>query len=164
MFDGKKYFILNAQTGNPIPRVMNWFGKLDVDKLNRKDYRKLPEFLMLELKTGMDVLYPDLLTDPVLMVSKEVMEVLKLYDEEMPFIFAALFDREKEESAAYYCPVLSEGEEGCRDALYRVKGLYGYEIRIRLDLAESLLARGAVGMSLTEISEKGQPVKGICGF
>lgn len=146
----RKYLTLTSQKGNPIPQIMNWYGKLDVRKMNRQDYRKLPEHMMLEMKTGMDVVYPDIMTEPVLMVSEGVMEVIRLYDRTMPFVFVVLFDAVREESVAYFCPVLAEEREG--EALYRVKCLDGYEIRICEELAESLLDRGAVGMELNEKS------------
>lgn len=146
----KKYLILTAQKGNSLPQIVNWYGKLDVRKLNRQEYREIPGRLMLEMRTGRDVLYPDILIDPVLMVSEEAMEIIKLYDEQMPFIFLALFDTQKEESKSYYCPVLAEDNAGQQEAIYRVKQLNGYEIRICEELAESLLSRGAVGLELKE--------------
>lgn len=146
----KKYLILTIQKGNPLPQVINWYGKLDVRKLNRQEYREIPRRLMLEMRTGMDVIYPDIMIDPVLMVSEEVMEIIKLYDNRMPFIFLALLDKQKEESKSYYCPVLAEDNAGQEEVLYRVKRLNGYEIRICEELAESLLSRGAVGIELSK--------------
>lgn len=106
------------------------------------------ENLVLEMRTGTDVIYPDIMTDPLLMVSEGVMEVIRLYDKTMPFLFVVLFDAVREESASYYCPVLTEENEG--EVIYRVKCLQGYEIRICKELVESLLDRGAVGMELRE--------------
>ena len=105
---------------------------------------------MLEMKTGVDAVYPDIMTSPVLMVSEEAMEAILLYDQQMPFFFLALFDTEKEESVSYYCPVLAEDTDGGKEALYQIKRREGYEIRICEELAESLLERGAVGMELGE--------------
>lgn len=145
----KRYFILSAQEENPLPQIMNWYGKLDVRKLNRRDYREIPRHLRLEMRTGMDFFCPDIMINPVLMVSEEVMEIMKLYDSRMPFVFLALFDIQKEESKTYYCPVLEENNAGQEEAIYRVKIENGYEIRICEELAESLLSRGAVGMKLS---------------
>ena len=144
-YAGRRYLHLTAQNGNPIPRVIGWQGKLDVRKLNRHDYRSLPAHLLLKMETGMDTIYPDILTDPVLMVSEEAMEVIRLYDRTMPFLPVVLSDNAGEQSVAYFCPVLEE--EG--EILYRVERPGGFEIRICEELAESLLERGAVGMELT---------------
>lgn len=141
----RHYLHLTAQKGNPIPRVTAWQGKLDVRKLNRRDYRSMPAHLLLKMETGMDTIYPDILTDPVLMVSEEAMEVIRLYDRMMPFLPVVLSDHAREESKAYYCPVLEE--EG--ETIYRIERPGGSEIWICEELAESLLERGAVGMALT---------------
>lgn len=148
----KKYFALTAPTGNPIPQIVNWYGKLDVRKVNRQDYKYISEHLFLDMRTGMDVVYPDILTTPVLMVSEKAMEVIKIYVEEMPFLHIILFDEVREESIAYYCPILEEVEEEemGREALYRVKHPDGYEIMLCEELIESLLDRGATGMELKQ--------------
>lgn len=141
----KRYLILAAARGNPVPRIVNWYGRLEVEKINRKDYQAITGPLLLEIKSGRDVIYPDIITDPVLMVSEEAMEVIKLYDPQMPFLFLVLFDESRQESKAYFCPVLKD-EAG--EAVYRIRRTEEYEIRISEELAESLLDRGAVGMEL----------------
>ena len=79
------------------------------------------------------------------MVSKEALEVIRMYETDMPFLLFALFDTEKEESKSYYCPILETDNK--KAAIYRK--MPENEIKIRLDLAESLLIRGAGGMELT---------------
>lgn len=158
----KRYFTLTVQSGNPIPQVTGWYGKLDVRKVNREDYRSLPKHLILEMKSGMDVIYPDILTDPVLMVSEGVMEVIRMYDRRMPFFYLVLFDAGKEMCVSYYCPILAEGEEAENEVLYRVKVRERYEIRICEELVESLLDRGAVGLELRECGER-EPDAAVTG-
>lgn len=144
-----KYFKLSTQQGNSIPRIVNWYGKIDVRKLTRADYKQLPSYFMLDMKLGLDYIFPDILIDPFLLVSREAMEVIRMYDTQLPFIFIALFDTQKEESVSYYCPVLEE-EEHLTDKEVLCKCKIGTEetVCIRLDLAESLLERGAIGMQL----------------
>ena len=144
----RNYLTLTAQKGNPVPQIVNWYGKLDVRNVNRKDYRKIPAPLMLEMRTGVEVVYPDIMTFPLLLVSEEAMEVILLYNKKMPFFFVALFDTLKEESASNYCPVLPEEAVGGTEALYWIRRREGDELRICEELAESLLERGAVGMEL----------------
>lgn len=151
-----EYFLIKTQSGNPIPQICSWYGKLDERKLTRQHYKELPGCVLLDMKTGMDILYPDMVTEPFLLVSKGVMDVLKMYEKDMPFLFAALFDTDKGESVSYYLPILAEGNEECGEAIYRIKNKNRWEIRLRLDLAESLLARGAEGMELIQIGEKGK--------
>ena len=143
-------FVLKEQKRNPVPRIVNWYGKLDIRKLNRKEYRKLPPYVLLEMETGMDILYSDVLLYPVFLVSREMMELLIHYDDRIPFLFVALFGAERQESASYFCPVLEDSNQVQDKPIYRLLNKAGNEIRIRLDLAESLLARGAIGLSLAE--------------
>lgn len=145
----RKYLTLTVQKGNPLPQVINWYGKLDVRKLNRQEYREISGRLLLEMRTGIDAIYPDIMIDPVLMVSEEAMEIISLYDSRMPFVFLVLFDNRKEESMSYYCPVLADDNAGQEEVLYRIKRGNGYEIRICEELAESLIGRGAVGLELS---------------
>ncbi len=35
----QKQFVLKSQPGNPIPRIVNGYRKLNIRKLNRKEYR-----------------------------------------------------------------------------------------------------------------------------
>ena len=83
-----------------------------MEECKQKRLQENPSPLMLEMRTGVDVVYPDIMTFPLLLVSEEAMEVILLYDKEMPFFFVALFDTLKEESASYYCPVLPEEAAG----------------------------------------------------
>lgn len=148
---GLQYFTLKTQRENPIPEICSWYGKLDERKLTRRDYKQLPNFFLLDMKTGTDILYPDVITEPFLLVSKGVMDVLKMYDTDMPFLFAVLYDISHGESISYYLPVLKEGDEECREPVYRIKIKTHWEIRIRLDVVESLLYRGVEGMELVKI-------------
>lgn len=153
MRKGMEYLVLTAQKGNPAPRTDGWYGKLDVKKLCRETFRELPEYVLLNMKTGMDVFYPDILFAPFLLVSREAMEVIRIYEEEMPFLYVAMVDTQSGESCSYYCPVLAEGI-ACGEALYRVKKGNEWEVRIRVDLAESLLLRGAEGMEFAPLEEE----------
>ncbi len=144
----RRYLTLTSQKGNPIPQIRNWYGKLDVRNVNREDYKKIASPLMLEMRTGLDTICPDIMTSPVLMVSEEAMEVILLYDRNMPYFFVVLFDAEKEQSTVYYCPVLADDADGGKEVIYRIKKPSGSVIKICEELAESLLERGVCGLGL----------------
>lgn len=146
----KEYLMLDAQKGNSLPDIVNWYGKLDVRYLNRADYRKLPKYIILDMKTGEDTVYPDIITKPALMVSAEAMEVIWRYQPGFPSVFIVLFDTAREESVSYCCPILEEGEEAQKkgEVLYKVHTDKESGLRIRLELAETLLGYGAAGMEL----------------
>lgn len=164
-----KYFILSNGENNPFPEVINWSQTIDVRKLTRTEYQKLPNFTLLNAKIGLDGIFPNFIEKPILLFSREAMEVISLYDTSIPFLFAALFDTRKGECSSYFCPVLEEEKclarqlkPGQRDIilnrekmsgfpLFRVKTGMGSATIIRMDLAESLLEREAVGIGLKEV-------------
>ncbi len=146
----QKQFVLSSQAGNPVPQIVNWYGKMEVKKLNRREYKQLPSYFLLEMRTGRDILYPDILMEPAFLVSRQMMELMVRYDEAIPFLFVALFDEDRGECKSYFCPVLEESQTLLDKPAYRLLKEKGSEVRIRLDLAESLLARGATGLALEE--------------
>ncbi|MBE5991347.1 MAG: hypothetical protein E7247_02995 [Paenibacillaceae bacterium] len=170
-YEGKmKYFILTNGDKNPFPQIINWSQTIDVRKLTRDEYQKMPPFIQFNAKLGMDGIFPDVIDKPFLLLSREAMEVTALYDLNIPFLFFVLFDTEKGECASYYCPVLEEEEclakhfgPGQREIildrkkfsgapLFRVRTGTESAVVIRMDLAESLLERGGIGMKLKEVS------------
>ncbi|MFW6677047.1 hypothetical protein ACOAOT_05235 [Lacrimispora sp. AGF001] len=170
-YEGKmKYFILTNGDKNPFPHILNWSQTIDVRKLTRDEYQKIPPFIQLNAKLGMDGIFPDVIVKPFLLLSRSAMEVTALYDRDIPFLFFVLFDTEKGECASYYCPVLEEEEclvkqpgPGQREIvldrekisgapLFRVRTGTESAVVIRMDLAESLLEREAIGLKLKEVS------------
>lgn len=169
-YEGKmKYFILTNGDKNPFPQILNWSQTIDVRKLTRDEYQKMPPFIQLNAKLGMDGIFPDVIVKPFLLLSRSAMEVTALYDSDIPFLFFVLFDTEKGECASYFCPVLEEEEclarqpgPGQREIVLdrkKISGVPLFYVRtgiesavvIRMDLAESLLERKSVGVELKEV-------------
>lgn len=169
-YEGKmKYFILTNGDKNPYPQIINWSQTIDVRKLTRDEYQKMPPFIQLNAKLGMDGIFPDVIVKPFLLLSRPAMEVTALYDSDIPFLFFALFDTGKGECASYFFPVLEEeeclagipgpGQRGIILARSKMNGLPLFRVRIgmesatiiRMDLAESLLERKILGMELKEV-------------
>ena len=169
-YEGKmKYFILTNGDKDPFPQILNWSQTIDVRKLTRDEYQKIPPFIQLNAKLGIDGIFPDVIVKPFLLLSRSAMEVTALYDPDIPFLFFVLFDMEKGECASYYSPVLEEEEclakqpvPGQREIgldrkkisgvpLFRVRTGTESTVVIRMDLAESLLEREIVGMELKEV-------------
>ncbi len=163
-----RYFLLTDNGRNPFPEIKGWSQVLDVRKLNRREYRELPSFFQLDMRLGMDWVLPDVLLFPFLLLSEHAKDIVSFYDPDIPWRFATLFDDGKKECASYFCPILEE-EDCVLEGTYqeggdvrldgkRMKGLPLFQIRmkdkkktiIRMDLAESLLVRHAVGLELKE--------------
>lgn len=164
-----KYFILGNHGDNPFPRVVNWYQILDIKKMNRNSYQELPEFFLLDMKLDMNSFIPDIIVFPFLLLSHAAMEIVSLYDSSIPFRFAALFDTQKKSCVSYYCPIMEEedcvvetndtGDQKMRLDRGKMMGIPLFCVNIcgekrtiiRMDLAESLLMRDAIGVELQEI-------------
>lgn len=165
-----KYFTLTRERKDPFPQDINWNQTVDVRKITREEYQKLSPFLLLPVRLGLDGIFPDVIETPFLLLSRTAMEVIAMYVPDIPFLFVALFDTEKGECTSYYLPVLEEqdclaGQMGPgrreltldrrklnRIPLFRVRTGIESAVIIRMDLAESLLERDAIGLKLKEVS------------
>ena len=171
-----KYFILTNEEKNPLLQIININQSIDVRKLNRKEYQTMPSYVLLNAKLGIDGIFPDIIEKPVFLLSRAAMEVTGLYDSNIPFLFFVLFDTDKEECASYFSPVLEEEDclaqkpgPGQRELildrskmtgnpLFRIRTGTESAVIIRMDLAESLLERGAIGLNLKEVSLTGSSI------
>lgn len=169
-YEGRmKYFALTSERMNPFPQITGGRNSIDARKLNREHYNQLPRFIQLQAEMGRGGVFPDIILKPFLLLSRIAMEVTALYDPAMPFRFTVLFDTEKGECVSYYCPVMEEQdclvrqpEPGSRKIILNRKRMTGLplfkvragmksEVLMRMDLAESLLEREAVGLELREV-------------
>lgn len=145
-----RHFVLTSEGNNPFPRIINWSMVFDVRKLTREKYRELPPFIMLNIEISQDGILPDMIISPFLLLSKAAMEVVNLYDPTIPYQIFALFGLTGQAGKIYYCPILLKqndiSEKGL--PLFQVKNKGRTETILCLDLAESLLERGAIGFGL----------------
>ena len=164
-----RYFLLTDSGRNPFPEIRGWSQVLDVRKMNRRKYRELPSSFPLKMRTGVDHILPDILLSPFLLLSEPAKDVVSFYDPEIPWCFAVLFGDSGKECASYFWPILEEvdcvleepytGEGAVRLDERKMKGLPFFQTWvkdrkktvIRMDLAESLLMRHAVGLELQEV-------------
>jgi len=174
-----KYFFLTADDDNPLPYITNLHEQLDVRKLNKQDAHKLKRVtsLNVEQESREKTLYADVLTRPLFMVTRGVAEVMSYYDATIDYKIAALFALKAKVGKTYFIPImdridcLAEGTKLNRDhsvirhavidpqktmgkAVFKLAGVENTYIVARLDFAESLLRRRAVGLKFEEIALK----------
>lgn len=151
-----KYYIIEEQQGSSIPIIVNWYDKLDVRKINKEQHINLPEIIILDIKLGVDAVYPDMLFFPFLLVSKEVMEIIRMYDETIPYHSIVLNDLGETGGRVYCLPILDEfinEEQLWRNniIIYFKSENNKKKIHIRTDLLESLLFREITGIKIREV-------------
>jgi len=117
--------------------------------------------------------FTDIILQPRFLVSKKVIETIKLYDPRLRFERVVLFDSENN-TRAYYIPILEElnvltlnsrvgrdrrtleyieidGEKAKGRSIFQIESKCKVYILVRLDLMESLLRREVIGIDLKAV-------------
>lgn len=166
-----KYFLLSVDKSYEPPRPVKWYGILDQKTLERTARYQMPEHLLFTVEKHMQMVYTDVLTYPCFMVSEMVRNVIRKYDASIYFLRIVLYDGERKKSRAYYIPYLEDvacvrstdlrlihmrqvivyKDDMAGRVIARTEKENHQHIIVRMDLVESILRRGAVGIGLQEI-------------
>ena len=166
-----KYFKLTVDKHYTPPIPIGWYGILDRKTLEKKRAYQMPKHMLFYVESHMQMVFTDVVTFPCFMVSKMIRDVIEKYDPFVRFARVILYDRERKNSMPYYIPFLSSvqtaggddvGKETVAEDAIPDSELRNHVIAelktsdkacvvIRLDLAESILRRGAVGVGLEEL-------------
>lgn len=170
-----RYFVLKQDERiSDRPYHTDFFEKIDVRKVNARQAGYIPARTLIRLRPYAHTVFPEMLCDPVVLVTREMRDVIKAYDEYLSFRQIVYLDPENELTQLYFMPMLesidclSEKSEFVNEyraeyakvvlkktpirdsALFYVENGVRRLAVIRLDLAESLLNRNCRGFTLTE--------------
>ena len=170
-----KYFILEqGKEYNRNPQIKGWYGKLDMHFL--KQVRAgLKDKMIFEVEVTEFTLFPDILEKPVFMVSANMRDVINKYEKQVFFREVFFMDSEGNKGYTYYIPFLPrvdcfintssfsknkrKMETGVIDIeklwnrhIVEVEEINGRYIVVSLDLAESILRKGLIGIGLREVN------------
>lgn len=102
-----KYYLIREDSRiKTIPHIVNWMAKIDARNLTWGSYHKLPEVITLYVEKNDFTVYPDVLSRPFFMVTKELQKILKLYEPNMGYRQIILIDRKREMAVQYFLPHL----------------------------------------------------------
>lgn len=169
-----KYFIMSLDAAyTDVPRAVNWYDKINPKWVNKEEAYRLPRRELLFISHQDRVVYTDVLMKPFFLISAVVRDVMLMYDPLVDMKEVILLDSERRESKLYYLPILEEFEtveerylqplnkqhenimlvDGKIDdkSVFIIKGKFKKYVICNLELIESLLKRGAVGIGLQEI-------------
>ena len=169
-----KYFILEqGKEYNRNPQIKDWYGKLDMHYIKQVG-AGLKDKMIFEVDITEFTLFPDILDKPVLMVSAGMRDIISEYEKQVFFREVLFMDAEGTRSYTYYIPFLpivdcfkeaarvSENKSGMEMGVVNIDKMWGRHIVeaegtngqcivISLDLAESFLRKGLVGIGLREV-------------
>ena len=174
-----KYFLIGTEvTNNSVPNIIDWHKQVDYRDITLERAGNIPEWTMLTIDRGADVLFPDILSKPGFLVSSMVHDTLRLYDPYIQCKRMVLKDRLIRAEKQYFLPIfpicdclLPESEfnknrssmihgvidleKVKRRPFFKIGGVSNTHIAFRLDVVESILRRGAKGIQLSELEIKG---------
>lgn len=168
-----KYFLISQEvTYTDVPRIINWYEKINPKWINKDEAYRLPSRELLFIGLQDRVTYTDILTKPFFLMSTMVRDVTRMYDPLIDMKEIILLDAERRKSKLYFLPILEEVEcleetfglkRKTRDIsldydkvkdkfVFIAKGNKSRYIVGNLEWVESLLKRGATGVGLQEIA------------
>ena len=136
--------------------------------------------ILISVESNKNNEYPSYIETPVMLIGEKFKKIMSKYQPGIAFKMALLLEREREHQEVYYAMtvprvdclidnvprdphgfvkelILDEAKIG-NHRIFRVKG-YKEQLVVRLDVAESLLRRGASGISFNKIKTSGGTIK-----
>ncbi|WP_425448048.1 imm11 family protein [Dethiothermospora halolimnae] len=156
------------------PTYLDLIRKIDVRDINRLDCHKIKDPTIIHIKGDEKAEYLDILHRQIYIISEELKDLMGEYNSNIIFKTIALIDLENQVQQMYYLPIFEEVEalhEQCEFNLNKsvikklvldkekignrnifvIKGAKEYLVVVRLDVAESILRRNFVGITLEKI-------------
>ena len=165
-----KFYFVTVDTNYIAPMPMGWYGKIDRKSWREKKSYQMPKYLMFQTEEHIQMVFTDIVVFPCFMVSKLVRDVIGLYNPAMKFVRIILYDKLRKRSMAYYMPfmrtiefmkisdeskygednIFLEYEKVTDEVMFEVVNKGKTHIVMRMDLLESILRRGAIGLGIKE--------------
>lgn len=156
-----KYFILRQHPYfSDRVRLDGWQGKINPKWICRQDFHKTPVRSVLSADLGENVPFPDIMLQPFLLMSDLIMDVAKMYGEPVYGRDVVVMNSHGQDSRHYHLVLPEAMEDGHilweESNLFTMRVNEKKEVVASLDFVESILRRGAVGITLQEIELKGR--------
>ena len=170
-----RYFVLkNDSQCSDMPYITNLHQKIDVRNISLKRSALLEKRTVLRISPNKHTIFPDVIVKPILLMSKEVWKVIKLYNPYLNYKHIILLDSPNELMKVYHLPILEKVDCLSDKALFNKDHSVLYNIVlnkkdiedknifiidkittqyivVRMDLVESLFFRECTGICLEEI-------------
>ena len=171
----KYYIIKKDKLYTDVPKVINWFGKINTEHVIRMEYDKLEEMYGLLLQENTDMYQADAIFEPIFLVSRMMNYCIRKYEPNIGSTFVGLIERKNNTTHEFFLPHLTEQkclsdksiitgngtilEKPVFDMkkidrnkfVFRVGGLNSVCIAARGEFVESILRRGAKGIKFIEV-------------
>jgi len=171
----KYYIIKKSKNHTDVPKIINWFGRINTEHIIRGEYDKLEKLYSLLVQENADMYQADAIFEPVLLVSGMMKHCIEQYEPNMKHTFVGLIEKKNDTVFEFFLPHLTEEiclskksiisgngtilEKPVFDMkklnkdkyIFRVGGLNSVYIAAREELVESVLRRGAKGIEFVGV-------------
>ena len=170
-----KYFLLEQDNRySNVPKILDIYSKIDRKNLNLIDEYKIKDTVILYAHGDSNTEYLDILERPMYIVSEKMKKLMSKYTENIVFKDLPLMDRENMRQDNYCLPIFEEiqalssktefnlnkseakkivlnGSKIKNKKIFKISGIEKTKIVVSLDVAESILRRDFLGVSLKEL-------------
>lgn len=173
-----KYFLIGMDEENKTPYNINKNRAIDIRMLSKENLNKLPLWNVLETDMPQEGFFPDIICRPFLLLSGKCVKTVVMYQPDILFKGVKLWDKKSGINATYFLTILDkldcmseqtqynsvgnrvtklvlDRDKISSKAVFEIKGFDRKCIVGRMDFVESILRRGAEGITLEEICING---------
>lgn len=156
------------------PCILNWHDKIDVRNIHQETSYKLPKRELVFVADHSKTVFTDIVSYPFFLISEKVEKVIRMYEPKIMVKELVLLNKAFEQVQRYYLPIFEEMDclgEGStfnlnhseirkiildkqkigKKNIFRVADLEKQYIVGNLDVVESILKRGCIGIKLTRL-------------
>ena len=173
-----KYFLIRTNPHfSTAPEIMDWFKKIDRRKIRLGQSFEIENRQLFFIKENPNTVFVDILSFPFFMVTEVLKYIILMYEPRTIFKEIVLLDQKYAKTCTYYLPILEYID--CLDvaskvtkdrstileavidlekvgdrSIFYLEGVGNLYTVARLDIVESFLMRGAIGIDLLPVIKK----------
>lgn len=173
-----KYFLIRTNPHfSTAPEIIDWFKQIDRRKIRLGQSFEIENRQLFFIKENPNTVFVDILSFPFFMVTEVLKDTILMYEPRTIFKEIVLLDQKYARARTYYLPILEyidclcESSKLTKDrstileavinldkvndhSIFYLEGVGNLYTIARLDIVESFLRRGAIGIDLLPITEK----------
>lgn len=177
-----KYYMINEDKSIANrPTLIDWYNKIDVKNLHPGLYSNIDEKIMIYVKSEPQIVFPNIVAHPFIMLNQDMKKVLDKYEPNMGYLKIFFVDKKTGAYEYYSLPMLTEVACNMEKSkfnldksvvyelvlnkneiprgipMFAIEGLNTHAIVVRMDLMESLLREsgkgdGFIGITLSKVN------------
>jgi len=169
-----KYFLLKTDAKYSSPQLIDWYGKVNPKHIHKGVSYAIPRRQIIYVESNPNICFTDVISSPIFLVSPMVRDIMKMYEPQIVFKEIILLDQKNRLTQLYLLPIFEEilclssksilnldhsvikkavllEEAVTGKHIFRIEDVNNTYVVADLDFVESILRRGAKGITLTEL-------------